>query len=110
MTNEINLPLPGIPETPEQKKAVRPTRIKKSHISDKYMTLRACSEHFCVDESTIRKGCGNFARLKMVKPTRGLILVLRSSIDELDKKLANEAQSIHEVLTGENRKPKYRVS
>lgn len=58
--------------------------------STKYMTLRETGDHFCVDESTVRKGLGVFSRLLLVATGRRT-LVLRSSVERLDRELERAA-------------------
>lgn len=59
--------------------------------SFKYLTLQATADHYCVDESTIRKGVGVFGQLILVQPTPRRTLVLRSSVDKLDRALERAA-------------------
>lgn len=55
-----------------------------------YMTLKETARHFRVDESTIRKGCGVFALLRITTTDlepggkRGRKLVLRDSVERVD--------------------------
>lgn len=68
----------------------RPRARRERQPSLKYMTLQQAADHFCVDESTIRKGLGVFHRLALV-PTGRRTLVLRSSVDRLDRDLERAA-------------------
>jgi hypothetical protein len=55
-----------------------------------YMTLKEAARHFRVDESTIRKGCGVFALLRLTTTDlepgrkRGRRLVMRESVERVD--------------------------
>ena len=67
--------------------------------SSPYMTLREVAGHFRVDESTIRKGCGVFALLRVVTTDlepgrkRGRKLVMRESVECVDAILEERAAS-----------------
>lgn len=62
-----------------------------------YMSLREVARHFRVDESTIRKGCGVFALLRVTATDlepgrkRGRKLVLRESVERVDAILEERA-------------------
>ncbi|MDT5270323.1 MAG: hypothetical protein QOH49_2509 [Acidobacteriota bacterium] len=62
-----------------------------------YMTLKETARHYRVDESTIRKGCGVFALLRVTTTDlepgrkRGRKLVMRESVERVDTILAERA-------------------
>lgn len=82
---------PTSPRNPRRKRARR-----ERQPSFKYMTLTQAADHFCVDESTIRKGLGLFKRLALV-PTGRRTLVLRSSVNRLDREF--ERMALGDVVT-----------
>lgn len=68
-----------------------------------YMTLKEVARHFRVDESTIRKGCGIFALLRIVTTDlepgrkRGRKLVLRVSVERVDAILEDRAAATNSL-------------
>jgi transposase len=62
-----------------------------------YMTLKEAARHFRVSESSIRKGCGVFAMLRITTTDlepgrkRGRKLVLRESVERVDALLQERA-------------------
>jgi len=62
-----------------------------------YLTLKETARHFRVDESTIRKGCGVFALLRLTTTDlepgrkRGRKLVMRESVERVDTILEERA-------------------
>jgi hypothetical protein len=72
---------------------------EKSDKADRppYMTLKEVARHFRVDESTIRKGCGVFALLRVTTTDlepghgRGRKLVMRESVERVDSILQERA-------------------
>ncbi len=58
--------------------------------SPKYMALQECADYFRVNESTVRKGLGVFSRLTLISTGRRT-LVLRSSVEKLDRALESAA-------------------
>lgn len=91
---------PDAPATPRSPRRKRQRRERKP--SAKYLTLREAADHFCVDESTIRKGLSVFARLALV-PTGRRTLVLRSSVERLDRELERVALRADGVMEMEAR-------
>lgn len=81
-------PQPDTPASPRNPRRKRTPRVRA--LSTKYMTLQQCADHYQVDESTIRKGLGVFNRLALV-PTGRRTLVLRSSVEKLDRELERDA-------------------
>ncbi|MGB7925552.1 MAG: hypothetical protein WCF57_20105 [Pyrinomonadaceae bacterium] len=92
---------PDTPATPRNPRQKRARRERKP--SFKYMTLSECADHFCVDEKTVRTGVGIFARLQLVSPTPRRTLVLRSSVEKLDRDL-ERAALVTDVASIERRK------
>jgi len=64
--------------------------------SSKWMSLQQVADHYTVSEATIRQGLGVFAELATVKIGKRR-LVLRRSVDALDRRLERMAVSIAEV-------------
>jgi hypothetical protein len=80
--------------------AKKPDKAKPSP----YMTLKEAARHFRVDESTIRKGCGVFALLRItttdLAPSRkrGRKLVMRESVERVDAILEKRAAAASDSL------------
>lgn len=74
-------------ETASKKKS-KPPRIPSPH----YMSVKETAAYFCVDETSIRRARGDFARLKQTK-LNGRTLILRSSVDDLVYRLDRAAKS-----------------
>lgn len=72
---------------------------KTSQPSAKYLTLNETTAHFCVSQTTIRDGRGDFGRLRKVSPTPHRTLVLRKSVEELDEWLERQAKAPLDVVT-----------
>lgn len=79
---------PSTPASPRNPRPKRQRRVRQP--SAKYMTLQQSADHYQVDESTIRKGLSVFGRLRLV-PTGRRTLVLRSSVERLDRELERSA-------------------
>jgi hypothetical protein len=66
-------------------------------VGSPYMSLREVARHFRVDESTVRKGCGVFALLRITSTDlepgrkRGRKLVIRESVERVDAILEERA-------------------
>jgi hypothetical protein len=58
--------------------------------SARWMSLQEAADFFRVSEATVRLGCGVFAELRTVKVGKRR-LVLRSSVDALDRRLERAA-------------------
>jgi hypothetical protein len=71
--------------------------------SARYMTLQQAADHYCVDESTIRKGLGVFDQLALI-PTGRRTLVLRSSVERLDRELERKVLGSDQVVNIEERR------
>jgi hypothetical protein len=82
---------------PEEIKSAREPQHRKRtprtrSLSTKYMTLQQAADHYQVSESSIRKGLAVFSRLALI-PTGRRTLVLRSSVERLDRELERSALS-----------------
>lgn len=75
----------------------RPRKARERQPSARYMTLQQAADHYCVDESTIRKGLAIFSRLALI-PTGRRTLVLRSSVERLDRELERAALGDDQVV------------
>jgi hypothetical protein len=63
-----------------------------------YMTVKEVAAHYRVALSTVYESCGDFAELKRTRvvgrtPGKGKILILLSSVELLDRKLARIAKA-----------------
>jgi hypothetical protein len=92
---QVQTSKPQMPRKPRARRERKP--------SFRYMTLLEAADHFCVNESTIRKGIGIFSRLQLVSPTPRRTLVLRASVDKLDRDLERAALSQSGVMGFEER-------
>ncbi len=58
-----------------------------------YMTIKEVAAYYRVGLTTVYESRGDFADLKRVKVEGGNILILRSSVEALDRKLARIAKA-----------------
>lgn len=65
--------------------------------STKFMTLAQVAAHYCTSETSVRLGRSEFAQLGKCKLGRRT-LVLRSSVEELDRQLERQAKAPHDAL------------
>lgn len=63
---------------------------RKRQLSHKWATLQETADNFCTSTTSIRLGRGPYARLKRAS-VGGRILILRSSVDKLDRELERSA-------------------
>lgn len=101
MNSQNSQPQPDTPASPRSPRRKRTPRVRE--LSAKYMTLRQAADHYCVDESTIRKGLGVFNRLALISTCRRTI-ILRSSVERLDRDLERTALGPEVVSIDEHRK------
>jgi hypothetical protein len=88
-----------ISETAKPKRT-RARRLRQP--SERYMTLQQTADHYCVDESTIRKGLGVFHQLALISTGRRT-LVLRSSVEKLDREFERKVLGDDQVVNIEDR-------
>jgi hypothetical protein len=82
--------MPKETQTREPQRRKRTPRTRA--LSPKYMTLQQAADHYQVSESSIRKGLAVFSRLALI-PTGRRTLVLRSSVERLDRELERSVLS-----------------
>jgi hypothetical protein len=61
------------------------------------MTLNEVAAHYRMSETSVRKARGDFAELKRVRIGKR-ILILRSSVEALDRKLARFAKAANDPI------------
>jgi hypothetical protein len=73
--------------------------------SSKWATFRQIADEFCVEESTVRKGLGVFARLRRVPLGEKRTVVPRADVDKLHRELERAAVALSgEVVSLDERR------
>jgi hypothetical protein len=77
--------------TSEKKKKTKAAMTRSE--SARWMSLQETADHYRVSEGSVRQGCGPFGQLLTVKVGKRR-LVLRSSVDALDRRLERAAVNV----------------
>lgn len=72
---------------------------KQTDKSSRWMTVKEVAAHYCVGETVIRDGVGDFGRLRQVRPTERCLLIPRSDVEALDRHLERAAVALGGVMS-----------